>query len=103
MNIIVSEFMDLVSKRNPDFPKIIAEYPKIQVDIYEWTIPFKEGGIKQPDEITLRAGTIYNEFIFTESYIKTLIITINNNVIISELTKKLKEKIRIIKYYGKGN
>lgn len=71
MDMISSQFLDMISGRVAKFRKTTAIYPNIETDVYEWNIPLKEGGASGPDETTVQASTIYEEILFREQYIIT--------------------------------
>jgi len=86
--------------RNTKFVEITAIYPDIQIDCNIWRAPFKEGGSNIPEEILLRAGTVYNGEVFYEKYTIMPYSITPYESIINDLIDKLDKHV---KEYGKNN
>jgi hypothetical protein len=98
MDSFASDIMDVLSGKNPNFPNITIAYPEFQVDKHSWKRPFQEGGINGYDEIVLRVGTIYNQYIvYTESYVITPTTNECEDIIINKLKENLIKKIEMSK------
>jgi len=68
-SLIIAEFDDMMSGRIPNYPEIIAKYPKLQKDQHYWKQPLKEGGnVDDFDEFHMRIGTIYKNKVFYKEY-----------------------------------
>jgi hypothetical protein len=96
MDIITAEFNNIMSGRIPKFKKTTAEWPKMELQIYNWKIPHKEGGNDQPDEITLRVSTILYGITYYEKY--TIVTGINDvppDVISVHLQRILTDSVKL--------
>lgn len=69
------------------------QYPKLQVDEFEYAIPFMEGGEPPPHKIGVMVSTVFNDKLFYEYGVYDLHYGRHKPTLIEKFTQILKDKI----------